>query len=196
MLLAFWLWYGAMARAGLSTEVVVDVALRVVDRDGAGALTLAAVAAECGVSTPSLYKHVASLGDLRTLIGVRILHEMTTRFTTAAMGRAGDEAVTAVMHAYRDYARACPARYSATPADPLHDPALVEAGTAMLTVLTAMLRGYGLAGSDLVHAVRRMRAVAHGFVSIEAAGGFGLPEQLDETYDQLVDMVITSLRRT
>src|SRR5438105_6277201 len=110
MLLACWLWYGAMPRAGLSTEVVVDVALRVVDRDGAGALTLAAVAAECGVSTPSLYKHVASLGDLRTLIGLRILHEMTTRFTTAAMGRAGDEAVTAVMHAYRDYARAYPAR--------------------------------------------------------------------------------------
>jgi AcrR family transcriptional regulator len=195
MMLAFWLWYGAMARAGLSPTVVVDVALRVGDRDGAGALTLAAVAAECGVSTPSLYKHVASLGDLRALIGLRIMHEMTATFTTAALGRAGDEAVVAVMHAYRDYARTHPARYAAMPADPLHDPALVEAGTEMLTVFAAMLREYGLAGADLVHAVRRMRAVAHGFVSIEVAGGFGLPEKLDETYDQLVDMVITSLRR-
>jgi AcrR family transcriptional regulator len=181
-----------MVRAGLTTGSVVDVAMGIVDR--AGPLTLAAVAAECGVSTPSLYKHVASLGELRTLVGERILREMTAVFTEAALGRSGDEAVIAFMHGYRRYAHDHPGRYAAMPPDPLHDPALAEASTAMMTVVVAMMHGYGLADGDLVHALRRLRTVAHGFASIEASGGFGLPEKLDETYDQLITMVLTSLR--
>lgn len=185
-----------MVRKGLTTDAVVSVALGVVDRDGPGGLTLAAVATQSGVSTPSLYKHVAGLGELRALVGVRIMDELTAAFTEAVLGRAGDDAVRALMLAHRDYALAHPARYAAMPADPLHDPVLLDAGTRMMAVLVAVLRGHDLTGADLVHAVRRMRSVAHGFVSIEVAGGFGLPEQLEETYDQLIAMVITSLRRT
>ncbi|WP_415624321.1 TetR-like C-terminal domain-containing protein [Phytohabitans flavus] len=35
--------------------------------------------------------------------------------------------------------------------------------------------------------------MVHGFASIEASGGFGLPEDLDETYERLVRMTIASL---
>jgi hypothetical protein len=55
------------------------------------------------------------------------------------------------------------------------------------------LRGYGLRGSAAVHATRCLRAIVHGFVSIEAAGGFGLPANLDETYEQLIGMYTGSL---
>ncbi|WP_291412916.1 TetR-like C-terminal domain-containing protein [Actinophytocola sp.] len=58
------------------------------------------------------------------------------------------------------------------------------------------MRGYGLTDSAAVHATRRLRVVAHGFASLEAGGGFGLPEGLDETYTQLIDTVLTSLPRT
>jgi len=36
--------------------------------------------------------------------------------------------------------------------------------------------------------------LVHGFASVESAGGFGLPEELDETYDQIVRMYLASLR--
>jgi hypothetical protein len=42
-------------RAGLSTEVVVAEAARLVDAEGAGSLTLAALAQRFGVAQPSLY---------------------------------------------------------------------------------------------------------------------------------------------
>jgi hypothetical protein len=56
------------------------------------------------------------------------------------------------------------------------------------------LRGYDLDGSAAVHATRCARAIAHGFASIEASGGFGLPEDLDETYERLIRMFLASLR--
>jgi AcrR family transcriptional regulator len=183
-------------RAGLSTDVIVDAALAVVDELGAEALTLANVAARTGVATPSLYKHVGGLAELRTLVGVRILDEMTARFSGVAMGRSGDDAVAALMREYRAYVLERPKRYPLAPMDPLHDPAQQEAGGRLLQVMFAALREYGLEGADAVHATRRMRVVVHGFASIEAAGGFGLPEALDETYEQLIDMYLASLRRT
>jgi hypothetical protein len=33
----------------------------------------------------------------------------------------------------------------------------------------------------------------HGFVVLEAGGGFGLPEDLDESFRHLVDVVIAGL---
>lgn len=185
-----------MPRAGLSTAAVVAAALAVIDERGNDALTLAAVAARTGVATPSLYKHVAGLAELRVLLGVRVLDEMTERFTAAVLGRSRDDAVTALMHAYRRYVTEHPARYAAMPLDPLHDPALAAAGGKLIGVVLATLRGYGLTDSAAIHAIRHLRVVAHGFASLEAGGGFGLPEDLDETYAQLIDTILTSLPRT
>ncbi|MGO2740360.1 MAG: TetR/AcrR family transcriptional regulator, partial [Cellulosimicrobium funkei] len=57
-----------MARAGLSHDAVVRIALDLVDAGGPTGfadLTLAKVAAQAGGATPSLYKHVGSLAALR-----------------------------------------------------------------------------------------------------------------------------------
>jgi AcrR family transcriptional regulator len=182
-------------RAGLSQAAVVDAALAVVDAAGLDALTLAAVAQRTGVATPSLYKHVAGLPELRMLLGVRVLEDMTEQFTAAVLGRSGADAVSALLHSYRAYVVAHPARYAAMPLDPLHDSAAAAAGGKQLEVVLAALRGFGLTDSAAVHTTRVLRAVAHGFASLEANGGFGLPEDLDETFDQLIRMVLADLPR-
>lgn len=182
-----------MPRAGLSTAAVVDAALRIVDERGLDGLTLAAVADRTGVAAPSLYKHVGSLADLRTHLANRLLDELTERLATAGLGRSGDDAVTALMHAYRAYVLDHPNRYAALPADPLHDPALETAGSKLLGVILAVLRAYGLNDSDAIHTIRCLRATVHGFASIEAAGGFGLSEDIDETYDRLIRMFLSTL---
>ncbi|BCB77034.1 hypothetical protein Pflav_034440 [Phytohabitans flavus] len=130
-------------RAGLSTAAVVEAAIAIVDEQGADALTLAAVAQRTGVAAPSLYKHVGSLGELRTLVGARVLEEMTDRFSRAVMGRSGDDAVAVLMHEYRAYVTAHPARYAAIPADPLHDPRTAGPAQRLLEVFLAVLRGTG-----------------------------------------------------
>jgi hypothetical protein len=53
-------------------------------------------------------------------------------------------------------------------------------------VLLAILRGYGLEGDDAIHAARAVRSALHGFVALEAGGGFGIPVELDESFDRMV----------
>ena len=64
----------------------------------------------------------------------------------------------------------------------------------VVEIVFAVLRGYGLAGEDLVHATRILRSTLHGFVALEAAGGFGLPDSVDETFTLLVDGLDAALR--
>ena len=47
------------------------------------------------------------------------------------------------------------------------------------------MSGLGLHGDDAVDAIRALRAVLHGFVTLEAQGGFGLPADVDRSFDRL-----------
>lgn len=184
-----------MPRARLSADVVVDLAIEIVDDGGPSALSLAAVAERAGVATPSLYKHVGSLAELRSRVAARVIGELTDRVADAVIGRARDDAVRALMLAYRSYAVEYPGRYGAVPAQPLGDPLVEPVANRLLQILFAVLRGYGLDGSDAVHAARALRSATHGFAVLEAAGGFGLPEDPDTSYRHLSDMLVLGIHR-
>jgi AcrR family transcriptional regulator len=183
-------------RAGLSRAAVTQAALELIDEHGSDELTLAKVAEHTGVAAPSLYKHVRSLADLRTRVAICVVGELTERLSAAVMGRGGDQALRAAMLAYRQYVLEHPNRYAAFPQAPpsgIEQPELAAAVGRLLEVVLAVLRGYGLEGSAAIHAARCFRATVHGFASLQAAGAFRLPEDLDTTYDQLIGMLTTGI---
>ncbi|WBB92903.1 TetR/AcrR family transcriptional regulator [Verrucosispora sp. WMMC514] len=176
-----------MPRAGLNAQVVVREAARLVDEVGYHRLTLAALANRLGVALPSLYKHIKGVEALAQQLSALATAEIADEMTTAAAGRSGADALRAVAAAYRSYARRHPGRYPATqrvpdPADPAH----LAAGERAVGVVYAILRGYGIHGDAAVDGVRMFRAAVHGFVALEAAGGFGLPRELDRSFDQMI----------
>jgi hypothetical protein len=61
-------------------------------------------------------------------------------------------------------------------------------------VMLAVLRGYGLEGDEAVHATRIVRAALHGFAALETGAGFGMPLDLDETFERLVTVLDRGLR--
>jgi AcrR family transcriptional regulator len=175
-----------MPRAGLDSAAVVDAAAAMADRDGLRALTLARLAAELGVRSPSLYAHVDGLEDLRARLAARGARELAGTLQLAAAGRAGSDALQAVSAAYRTYAHAHPGTYAALQRTDLDDPETTAAGELVLVVMLAVLRGYGLDGDNAVHGVRIIRAALHGFVALEAERGFGIPLDLDDSFERLV----------
>jgi AcrR family transcriptional regulator len=177
-----------MPRVGLDAQVVVGAAAELADSEGLGSVTLARLAQKLGVRPPSLYAHVDGLEDLRRRIGALGARELAAVLGSAAAGRAGSDALEAVAHAYRGYAHEHPGRYAALqPARGGSD------GQAVVDVVVAVLRGYGLAGDGAIHAVRIIRAALHGFVSLEAAGGFGIPLSVDASFERLLTVLHAGL---
>lgn len=185
-----------MPRAGLSRAVIAADAAELVDEGGWEQLTLAAVAARFGVRQPSLYKHVAGLAELRRDVSVLALRELHDELRTAAVGRSGSPALHAMADAYRTYATKHPGRYAGTVIAPTPgDTEYEQVAAGIIQTVSAVLAGYGLTGDDAIHAIRGLRALMHGFVAIEAAGGFAMPQDLDESYRRLVEGFGESLRR-
>ncbi len=182
-----------MPRVGLTTDAVVDAAIDEIDENGIDALTLAAVAKRCGVAAPSLYKHVRDLGHVRSLVAARITEALAEQLLPEVTGRSGYEALAGLMRAWRDYVRQHPRRYDAVLLDPLRDAVVRPAGVRVLELLLAVLRGYGLVGPEAIHQARCVRSALHGFVSLEAGGGFGMDEDVDLSFERLIDMVAGSL---
>lgn len=190
-----------MPRAGLNRQAVTLAALQAVDDGGVNGfadLSLATVAGRAGVAVPSLYKHVASLADLKRAVALASVLQLTERMSVATVGRAGEEAVQALAESWRSYALETPGRYLATqlaadPADPA-DEELAKAGAAAFSLIGGVLRGFHVPSALEVDATRLVRSALHGFIMLEVSGGFKMSDDLDQSYRRLVKAVVAGLR--
>ena len=183
-----------MPRAGLSSQRVVSEAALVADEGGLDALTLAAVAQRLGVTLPSLYKHVEGIDGLRRDLAVLGMAELARVLTRGVLGRTGRDALEAVAHGYRDFARNRPGLYAASVRAPRAGDVAHEAVSQdALDVAVALVRSYGIDGAGIVHAIRILRASLHGFVSLEAGGAFGMPQDVERSFEHLVDVLHLAL---
>ncbi|MGW2996398.1 TetR/AcrR family transcriptional regulator [Streptomyces sp. NPDC001193] len=185
-----------MAKAGLTAERVTVAGAELADEAGLDRVTMAQVARRLGVKDASLYAHVRSLEDLRGRIALLAADEKTIRIAEATSGRAGKDALVAYADAWRDYALTHPGRYTATQTRIRIDPELAAKapGPRRAIELTyGMLRGYGLAEPDLTDAVRLLRSTFHGFVALEAAGGFAHERSPQQSWIRALDALHTLL---
>ena len=187
-----------MPRAGLSADRLTDEAWELMD--GGSPLSLAAVAQRVGVQVPSLYKHVASLDALRQLVAVRAKADLGNALAAAAAGTtdagdAGDPAaLVRLAAAYREWATRHPGLYESTlrAAEP-SDASDVEVSERASNLIYETLRATGVPDHALVDATRAFRSLLHGFVAIEAAGGFKLPVDVDRSFESITRVFGRSL---
>ena len=176
-----------MPRAGLTETRVVEEGGRIADEVGLSNLTLAALAERLGVRQPSLYKHVAGTDGLRRSIAIRAKIELAAVLRRATVGRARGDAIASMARAYRGWAKEHPGRYAAAQRAPVRGDDDDEAASAeVVQVAFDVMTGYNLRDDDAVDAIRGLRAALHGFVSLEAAGGFGMPVDIDRSFERLV----------
>jgi AcrR family transcriptional regulator len=183
-------------RAGLTRGDVVAAGAALADEVGYQDLTMGLLAGRLGVRTPSLYKHVDGLADLQHRVATLAMTELADAARDAMQGRAGLDALTALLTATRAYVTAHPGRYTATtgagftgPDDPL-----LEASTRLVGSIAAVLRGYGVGEAEMTHAIRTIRCTLHGFAALQASDGFQWSGDPDETFDWMIRFIDRGLR--
>lgn len=185
-----------MARKlGLSREQVVEAAAMVADRDGYDALSLSSVASTLGVRSPSLYSHVDGLVGLRRQLSLHAGALLAVELSESAHGLESAEALRAIADRLRSFAHRHPGLYSSfLPAPrPDEDPELAAALALPTGVVASVLTDMGVDPATVVPLIRALRSAVHGFVDLELRGGFGLPDDLDDSYATTVDLVIEAI---
>jgi AcrR family transcriptional regulator len=184
-----------VVRQGLTADRLTSAAADLADTVGFDAVTVAAVARTFGVKDASVYSHVANLQELRTRVTLLALAELADRIADAIAGRAGHEALAAFATAQRSYALEHPGRFVAMRAELEPDVAAGSAAPRHATLVRAVLRGYVVTEPEQTDAARLVLSTVHGFLAIEATGGFGHhPRDVAVSFDRAVDALDVALR--
>jgi AcrR family transcriptional regulator len=185
-----------LPRAGLTGDDVVATAAGLIDEIGYPELTMGLLARRLGVRPPSLYKHVDGLADLQHRIATLAMTELGDAVRDALQGRAGIDALRALLTATRAYVTAHPGRYTATvgaeftgPDDPL-----LTASARVLASIAAVLRGYGVGDDEMDHAIRTIRCTIHGFAALQASNGFQWSGDPEDSFDWMIRFIDGGLR--
>jgi AcrR family transcriptional regulator len=175
---------------------VVVAARRLLEEEGAGALTMRRLAERLGIKAPSLYKHLPDKTALEAAIIATGFEEAAARFEAAVEGAttgdpttsgaatrgaaqgdaAADGAVAALAAAYRAFALAHPHLYRLMHDGPLprqHLPAGVEERAAAPVLRVAGSRARA----------RALWAFAHGMVMLELDQRFPPDADLDAAWE-------------
>lgn len=178
-----------------SRAAIVEAARTLLEEDGLDGIVMSAVAERVGVRGPSLYKHVADRSAL-----IRAVGDTVTADLRATLDRAmstGDPAadLRALAHAYRGFVQANPNGYGLLFAhlEPALQPDVVAVADLGRPIVAAVARFIGDDGPLALEAGRTMVAWAHGFVSMELAGGFRLGGDLDAAYATGIDLILTGI---
>jgi AcrR family transcriptional regulator len=183
----------------LDKATVIQTAVELIEVEGIEGLSLGRLARQLDVQTPSLYNHIDGLPDLYRELALRSTRELGEVTGNAAIGKSGVEAVLALAEAYRAYVKDHYGLYltgirSSGQQTPI-DVELQAAQERVVQIALAVVGAFGLRGEAALHAVRGLRSIVHGFATLEVAGGFGLPLDCDESFQQLVTMFITALQQ-
>jgi AcrR family transcriptional regulator len=183
----------------LTKTTVIQAAAELINEEGASALSLSRLAEKLDIRTPSLYNHVDGLPGLHRELAVMNARLIADRLGEAAIGKSGAELFMDVAQSFRSYVKDYPGLYLSTlrssGKQTVQDENLMREEERALKVGLAVMASLGLQGEDAIHALRAFRSMVHGFATLEVAGGFGLPEDCDESFRRLVAFLVAGLRR-
>lgn len=186
-------------RTRLDKNAVVQAAVNLLNTEGVEGLSLSRLAEELGIKTPSLYNHVNGLAGLQQELAVMNAKLLADRLNEAAMGKSSSELFMDVSQAFRAYVKEYPGLYMSTlrssGTQQVQDPSLQHEEERTMKVGLAIMASLGLQGEEAIHGLRAFRSVAHGFATLEVAGGFGLPQDCDDSFRRLITALVAGLKK-
>ena len=188
----------SVVRRPLSRDLVLSVALKLVDSEGLEALSMRRLGKELGVEAMSLYNHVPSKSALLDGLVERAIAHLEPPDPNAEW----TEQVREMAHSYRAMANAHPHIVSLIATRPFNTPNALEP----LERALALFRKAGFDESAALHAFRTVASFATGYTLAETEGFFGEhvpsdasevlhPKDLDpERFPNLVGLLPTIAR--
>jgi len=181
-------------RARITREAVLLAAVQIADAEGSEAVTIAAVSKALGIKPPSLYNHIGSLDEIRTMLAIYTLQDLYEKLAEKIQGLSGKDAVLAFSHGFMSYAREHPGLYDTAQLLPNpRDPELHQGSDQIVRLCLEMLGPYNLPEEQGIHVVRGLRSLIHGFISLERASGFGIPLEVKDSFEYNLHLLFAGL---
>lgn len=176
-----------------SRHAIVTAARSILETDGLEAVSMQAVADRVGVRAPSLYKHVADRSALIRAVTDAVAADLAAALRVPRPSGDPRDDLRSIARRYRTFVRANPAGYGLLfrplGRDELPDDATLAALGEPIIAAIEHVTGEG----GGLEAARTFVAWAHGFTSLEGAGGFRLGGDLDAAYERGIELILAGI---
>ncbi len=183
-------------RVGLDVKRIIVTAAELANTEGIESLSLATIARKLNVRPPSLFNHIDGLQSVKrelSLYGLTLLYE---RLKESCLDKKGDEAIFSLATEYVRFARQHPGVYELTLSAPIEgDQELEAASNRIISLLSIYLAEYNLSDEGKIHAIRAFRSILHGFSTLEQKGAFGLPVNIEKSFELMIQGFIELIKR-
>lgn len=185
-------------RAGpyLQKEQLISVAADIADRDGWLRLNASTVARAVDRHVSTLYAHVDGIDDLRRLVTLQAMKELTEELEAASHGKRRRAALESLAQAARSFHARHPGRSAAIESViDYDDEEMVAVALRLAAPTRAAFRSYGLNEEKAAHAHRAFSAALRGVTTGESHGKYRSRDVADTTMDEIVDLFHLALTR-
>ncbi len=185
-----------MARVGLDFNRIIQTAAKIVDDEGVEAITLANLARKLSVKPPSLFNHINGLPSIKRELSLYGLKLLFAKLEIAIQDKQKDVALLAMANAYVEFTREHPGLYEMTIQAPeKNDQEIVKVSSDIIDLIIQVLNDYDLEKDTMIHTIRGLRSILHGFASLEQKGAFGMPINTEESFNFLIKTFISVLHQ-
>jgi AcrR family transcriptional regulator len=147
-----------------------------------------------GIQPPSFYKHFKSKEALFSELKLQSLQDLLEVLTRVTVGVSGEDALRSFAHAFRRFAKENHVQYLTTVRPDQSDPEVEEVSRRILDVTARLFSSFQFSNDTLIHQTRFLRSLLHGFISLEIAGGFGLPLSIEKSFEMMLAGFFTQLK--
>ncbi|SFQ12740.1 TetR/AcrR family transcriptional regulator [Salibacterium halotolerans] len=184
-------------RTRLNQEMITNKALEIADRNGMETVTMAALAGELTIKSPSLYNHFKGLTEVKQAMSVKAIDLLYQHLKEAGIGKKeGSETIRAIGKAYIEFAKQHPGTYDASITAPYpYSENFQLAGEAIVGLIRESLSVYSLNEKEIMHVVRGLRSLLHGLVDLKRKGGFNLQVDIEDSQEMSLETFINGLNR-
>ena len=171
----------------VTPERIIEHARRVIETEGAAALSLGHLATGLGIKAPSLYRYYASKETL-----IRAINEETYQRLFAALDVIDDEAespterILKVARAYRTFASENAPTYMLAYSDVPDEARVDEQEQEARALPFQAVFATWIGEKNSLPALRGLLALMHGYVALEINGQFRRGGDLAGTYEQVI----------
>ena len=179
----------------MNKQEIISLSVKIVNKEGLQALTMARLARDFKVKPPSVYKHIRNIHDVYDELGIICLEALIRLIQENVFGLSGDAAVFELARSFRKYGKKNPGLYQAMQLTHVKRSARFQkSAAALMGLLSRLIASYHVTGENQVHAIRLFRCILHGFIDLEIQQGFGLEQNLEKSFTMAIHGFISALK--
>lgn len=184
-----------MTKNIVNDEIIIKTSAKIANKIGLENLSLKLIAEELNIKSPSLYNHISSLDEIKTMLMIYGWKQMEEKIINSAIGLTGYDALKNMCYVFYDYATNNKGVFSAMLwYNKFENKEKDNATTRLFNIVFKIMKPLNISDDNINHIIRTLRSFLEGFSLLVNNNAFGNPISIKESFDLSVEILINGIK--